>query len=52
LKALGAFKCGGFPGTVGAQEGGDLAALGDEGDPAHHPEHFSVQACKRAYILN
>ena len=52
LETLGAFDGGSFSCAVGAQQGGHLAAFGDEGDAAHHPEHLSIQAGQRTNILN
>jgi hypothetical protein len=52
LKALGAFDGCGLSRAVGTKEGGDLAALGNKGDTADHPEHFAIQAGQRTNILN
>ena len=52
LQALGALDGGGFAGAVGSQQGRDLAAFGDEGDAADHPEHLAVEGGQRTNILD
>ena len=52
LQPLGAFDGGGLAGAVGAQQGRDLAAFGDEGKPADHPQHLAVEGGQWTNILD
>ena len=52
LQPLGAFDGGGLAGAVGSQQGRDLAAFGDEGKAADHPQHLAVEGGQWTNILD